>query len=256
MNFDEPYWWTVSGNDADVLLDGITKILTGVITRDEFFIRHPPKNKPKNNLIDMEGFVFLRQIGESEYSYSKLKTEIYYIGHKFHMFNLSRIEMIPSCIDESFPMIHVVRETFFDIEERLWKCIESCKTLIENFIESNDDVKTRFMNVDPEMSRDKKAKMFVLNSFFKDDPIVWNKVLSFIQTTIFAVFNDTFPLLSLKTEHMWGVKKLLHGFKFKGFVTFIIDNSLIEHDTFISKMKSEKSTNEGIMLSISAIIKK
>lgn len=252
MNFDEPYWWNVSGDGAVRLLEGITKISMGEIDKDEFIRMYPPMNNTKNDVIDMEGFVFLRRT-DNGYTYSKLKTEVYYIGHKFRMWNLRKIFSVPDRISRMFPMIKKVQETFSNIKMKLWNCLERCRVIVDKYVEEQEAVKERFERIGIE--RSKWMKMIVLGSFFKDDEKLWYIVREFVEKELFEVFNETFRMLKMDKNVMWGIQgKNTTRYVCEGIISFITDNSEIDEETFNEKMDEEMTAMNGVMKTLSDLI--
>ena len=111
IGYKQPLFW--NSNDPIwilQLLEGIEKFSMGGYTSDEFFERFPPSNTvmPRFYIIDPEGLILLvKTLCIKGWSYSKLKTLLYYYLHKLRQVNMRKI--VSLCLNlprlrEHFPL--------------------------------------------------------------------------------------------------------------------------------------------------------
>lgn len=121
--FIEPCFWIVNHtNDVNILLDDLNRVIFEEITESEFFEFHPPFNRFDNweHIVDREGFV--TYYGET-YDYGKIKTDAYYIAHKFKTKNIPYLMKLASSKSARryFPLCNEVNSFYYSMKEDVLK---------------------------------------------------------------------------------------------------------------------------------------
>ncbi len=144
--WEQPFWWKINNSSQieNMLLD-IDNILNNKITQCEYLEKYIPNNytPPVNNCFDYEGFVFYRDfnIENMALDYSKIKTKIYYLAHKFRPSNVDTLLKMSDNVDKIFPLIRTVKIFFNMLDSKLATIMNKVadellnnKTLFDNMI--------------------------------------------------------------------------------------------------------------------------
>jgi hypothetical protein len=127
--FEVPLWWKIAhASKVNTMINDINKLMRNNMTKKEYLMLYCPDNYGfdventdhiENSVIDYEGWIAIKEssfdITDSDHIisvkdtdvpltiYSKIKTEAYYISHKFHEKNISSlIELGKEC--KVFPL--------------------------------------------------------------------------------------------------------------------------------------------------------
>ncbi len=116
--FLEPLWWKITNtNQINEMMDSLGKIIFGEETTQQFLQRFPPSNTKLFDLIlDYEGFIIYTENGKE---YNKIKTEPYYISHKFKSENIPALIKISENASEIFPLSGNVKLIYDQIQNSL-----------------------------------------------------------------------------------------------------------------------------------------
>lgn len=135
--FVEPAFWEVKTTNAmDQLVCSVGDVIHGRLTVEGFYTRHPPANKHGYlSVIDYEGFVVYDV--ERNDSYSKIKTDEYYKGHKFHEENVPALIALADVAGHIFPLARRVKQVF---ESLIPACKDICTKLCQ-FIDTDDSLR-------------------------------------------------------------------------------------------------------------------
>jgi len=125
--FIEPLWWKIEkSNQIEQMMNGITELIRRKISKEQYLERFPPSNshqqdipidyegwvlmKWTNNLVDSDHRIVVEDTGFPLTIYSKIKTEDYYKGHKFHKKNIPYLIELAQTAGDSFQVARKVAD--------------------------------------------------------------------------------------------------------------------------------------------------
>ncbi len=154
--FNEPLWWKIS--DGAVVVD-MVRSLDNILTKPDedegkFLETYKPENMTASPHLDYEGFVFFTLTDamevrseaktkvvasvQEQYDYSKIKTEAYYKGHKYHDYNIKYLLSLPDKAMAHLPLAREVREFFLNMPVKLISVAEKIYEDLKEFSVCDD----------------------------------------------------------------------------------------------------------------------
>lgn len=118
----EPSFWKITHtNEINSLIDSINSVITGKMTKAEFYQTYPPSNMfGFEQIIDYEGFVTysLERNEFGSLNYNKIKTDMYYKMHKprkeFMEF-INEMALFPE-VQKSYPICGITRTFYTNLD--------------------------------------------------------------------------------------------------------------------------------------------
>jgi hypothetical protein len=117
--FSQPLWWrTYNTNMIENMTNDLSNVICNKITSYEYLEKYKPSNhdfvlnKNTNYYLDYEGFVFYRNKNIvnkiMQVDYSKIKTNEYYISHKFKHENIDKLIALEKHNNNIFPLTKII----------------------------------------------------------------------------------------------------------------------------------------------------
>jgi hypothetical protein len=125
--FLEPLWWKITNTtQINSMMEMLGQIIFGEISAQQFLERFPFSNTGFFDLLlDFEGFIIYTDNGEGGYEYNKLKTEPYYISHKFRPENIPTLIRISQNAKDIFPLSEYVKQIYTQLNDHLPNILKS-----------------------------------------------------------------------------------------------------------------------------------
>lgn len=133
-NFDQPMFWKINhAIQVEEMMKDLSRVISGEISSHNYFELHPYNNitPPKNLHIDFEGWIMYRELSDGTLDYSKIKSEEYYVSHKFKEQNIPKLVSIAMGGTNAFPLATVVNDFFVDLNEKLYSVLTELKKVLE-----------------------------------------------------------------------------------------------------------------------------
>ena len=134
----EPYWWPVkSSAEVESMMEALDAIIQGQKKPLDFVMQFPPQGLQQGLTnatppqLDYEGFVMYTPVPSTASAtvvaleYNKIKTNSYYISHKFKFRNVEQLIKLAATAGHIFPLIRLVRDFFQSLAPRLVAAISS-----------------------------------------------------------------------------------------------------------------------------------
>jgi GTPase SAR1 family protein len=115
--FQQPAFWEIkNASQVNAMIRDLTKVMSKEMTEKEFIQLYPPKNPQEFIALHPEGFVLYAYVDETTtpihtayglpgiLTYSKVKTFIYYIAHKFKVKNINALVEFGRVSPGHFPL--------------------------------------------------------------------------------------------------------------------------------------------------------
>ena len=199
--FIEPAFWNVkSTEEMDQLVRSVGDVIYRRITIEEFYKRHPPANRHGYLMvIDYEGFVvYDRARGDS---YAKIKTDEYYIAHKFRECNVSKLIALADCAGHIFPLASQVKKTYESLGP---SCKEICGALAQ-YVEHDSDLHALL----PKKVTDCLDKMKTVEQKLK---VIINTLRTQVGDFGAKLFQEHFPSLTELKSDQFDISSFVIGF--------------------------------------------
>jgi hypothetical protein len=159
--FEVPIWWNIThASQVNAMMTDIDNLLRGKMSKKDYLTKYPPANSNfdckdpeciEKAIIDFEGWVAMKicnsPIVDSDHKsvtnklhipltvYSKIKTNAYYISHKFHEENISSlIELGKAC--SVFPL--ATKLVYICKSGEITRRLENVKTKILKLLDFKD----------------------------------------------------------------------------------------------------------------------
>lgn len=111
----------------DIMAD-MDRVVLGELDKTRFMTRY---GFPEDADIHMEGWVLLTPLPDgSGYDYAKIKTNLYYKCHKVRAEHVSELLALPTSADNTYPILHVLREFHEHAETRFRRVIAACRDML------------------------------------------------------------------------------------------------------------------------------
>jgi hypothetical protein len=126
--FLEPLWWKIiNTTQINSMMEMLGQIIFGEVSAQQFLERFPPSNASRffDLLLDYEGFIIYTDDEQGGYEYNKLKTEPYYISHKFRPENIPALIRISQNAKDIFPLSAYVKEIYEQLNNYLPSVLKS-----------------------------------------------------------------------------------------------------------------------------------
>jgi hypothetical protein len=199
--FIEPAFWRVkSTEEMDQLVRSVGDIIYRRITVNEFYERHPPANVHGFMMvIDYEGFV-VYDVARDD-SYAKIKTDEYYICHKFREGNVSKLIALADFAGHIFPLARLVKGSFQSFGPA---CLEICSALAR-YVEHDSDLHSLL----PEKARTSLDKMKTVEQKYK---VIINNCRKAVGAFGTKLFLEHFPSLKEVNKEKFDISSFVIGF--------------------------------------------
>lgn len=187
--FEEPLWWNVShSRDIEGMIADLALCLRRKMDENKFLEVHPSANKYRvnNKYFDYEGYIFYADF-DGVLDYSKVKTNEYYIAHKYRPTNIAYLMELNKTASEVFPLCSLVSEFYGNLKTNMPQVIND---LITEF--HKEEKENKFFQGLPEKARTGFSKR-PLEIKYK---MYFNASDTFLPT-VRAIFENYYP--SLKT---------------------------------------------------------
>lgn len=223
--FDQPFYWKINhANEIENMMCNLTKVISREISTINFFELHPYNNltKPKNLCIDFEGWIMYKILFDGSLDYSKIKSEEYYVSHKFKENNIPKLIKIANGTNV-FPLANAVNMFFVGLDLKLLNIVTNLKQTLgvdNSALVSglNDKAKISFEKQKPEI----QAKMLI-NASDR-----WSDIC-------FDIFKSEFSLLNKSQECDSVLKSIVMNVKpwetydnFNNSINYLVKNSVTE----------------------------
>ncbi len=220
--FIEPAYWYVSTTDQmDKLIRDVGDVIYQRSDINGFYQKNPPANKYGYEMvIDFEGFVVYDVIRNN--SYSKIKTDEYYNGHKFRENNVELLCELAKYAGHIFPLAAKVKNIYSTIDDAFKTITLGLCDIIDNNTELRENVPEKARGAIVRMAAN-KAQIYKL--------IINNCRKKFGELGAEVIYNHYPQLRTLSSESTFDIKSFVVG--------FAMNNEIWNPDNFVKSVNSD-----------------
>jgi hypothetical protein len=136
ITWDQPmYWQITTAKDVESMMHDLSRVIRGDLTDREYLQLHPPVNLSTVRFpyLDYEGWILYRELPDGTLDYSKIKTNEYYVSHKFRLQNIPILLAIAEAgKSDIFPLAKVIQTFYVNLPEKLMNIIQEIQTIVHN----------------------------------------------------------------------------------------------------------------------------
>lgn len=121
-------------SQVTAIMEDMDSVVLGSMGREDFLVKW---GFPTDTVIHMEGWVLLTPLTpgaggpEGGYDYAKIKTPLYYKCHKVRSAEVPALLALPTCCDETYPILRVLREFHTHAKRRFLEAIAATIDMLE-----------------------------------------------------------------------------------------------------------------------------
>lgn len=232
--WDEPMCWKINHTiQVEDMINGLSEILQGKLTEEEFITKFPPENT-SSQIFDYEGFVFFSKMIDSEeiglindefdydVDYGKIKTEEYYKSHKFKTKNVDFLLSLPETSLKLIPLAKAAQEFYPSLQDSLLSVARELRSTLDLIADNNHEI---YHSIEKQAAKDSFNKQ---NFMTKCKMIV--NISKEWKAFAFEKYKNKFESLTEDEESNIFIKRMIMQFQLWN------DNA----DEIISKMIDER----------------